>query len=324
MRKSHVVLGAGVLVGAAIGVAARRRTVERLGGHHARSLTVETDDGVRLAVDVEEPAAGASFAVVFAHGWVLNRHCWHYQREALSGQALLVSYDQRGHGLSGSGGTPTIERLGADLHAVVAAAVPEGMPVVLVGHSMGGMTIMALAASHPELFGSRVVGVGLLSTSAGQLGLPGSLGRLTPVVLERLRARAAFVDGRPWLKTSANLPVTRYLAFGRGARRDHVRFVNAMIAATPTAVMVGFFHGILAHDKAAALGALSRVETVVIVGSRDRLTAPAHARRIAALVPSARLVEVPGAGHMVGLERPAAVNRELQALLARAGQSAAS
>ena len=48
------------------------------------------------------------------------------------------------------------------------AVVPDG-PVVLVGHSMGGMTIVALAEQHPELFGDRIVGVALISTTAGGL-----------------------------------------------------------------------------------------------------------------------------------------------------------
>lgn len=324
MGFSRAALGAGLLVGAAIGIARRRgRPYEPLGGHQGRALTVETDDGVRLAVDVEEPPDPA-YAVVFAHGWVLNRHSWHYQREALSGRAVLVAYDQRGHGASstGPGAGHTIERLGADLRAVIEAAVPPGLPIVLVGHSMGGMTIMGLAAGHPELFGDRIKAVALVSTSAGRLGeggaLPGPVRRMTPLVLDRMRARARLVDARPAIKERANLPVTRYVAFGPKARHDHVRFVNRMIADTPTEVMVGFFHGMMAHDKLAALTALDRVRTLVMVGTHDRLTTPVHARRIAEAVPGARLVVVPGAGHMLAMERPETVNRELTALIARA------
>ena len=50
----------------------------------------------------------------------------------------------------------SIGQLGADLHAVLTAVAPGPGPVVLVGHSMGGMTIMALARLHPELFGPKV------------------------------------------------------------------------------------------------------------------------------------------------------------------------
>ncbi|GAA0362382.1 alpha/beta hydrolase [Microbispora corallina] len=325
---------AGLAVGLALGAARRRARAVReggrpaLGGVRGRALTVTTDDGVRLAVDVEDHP-DPEFAVVFAHGWVMSRDCWHFQREALAGRATLVFYDQRGHGESSACSVDacTIDRLGDDLAAVIREAVPEGLPVVLVGHSMGGMTIMALAARHPGLVAGRVVAAALLSTSSGMLdratfGLPGPLGRLaprvTPLVFERMLARAAVIDGRPALKARANLPVTRYVAFGRGAGRRHVRFVNAMAAATPTEVMVGFFRDFRVHDRRAALAALREVETLVMVGENDRLTPPVHSRRIAEALPDARFVVIPVAGHMIGLERPGRVGAELTALLARA------
>ncbi|WP_433249812.1 alpha/beta fold hydrolase [Streptosporangium sp. CA-135522] len=320
----------GLAVGAALGVVSRRRGARArtvLGGHRGRSVTVVTDDGVRLAVDVEE-AESPEFAVVLPHGWVMNRHCWHFQREALAGRATLVFYDQRGHGESSAGslGACTIDRLGDDLAAVIEKAVPEGLPVVLAGHSMGGMTVMAFAGRHPDVFTARVAGVALLSTSSGQLsgstfGLPGPIGRLvprvTPLVFDRMLTRATVIDRSAALKSRTNLPVTRYIAFGPRASREHVRFVNDMAAATPTEVTVGFFRDFLVHDKAAALAALGSVETLVMVGGRDRLTPPVHSRRIAAAIPGARLIVVPEAGHMIGLERPEVVNEALIGLLDR-------
>ncbi|MEU4830600.1 alpha/beta hydrolase [Streptosporangium sp. NPDC023615] len=336
---------AGLAAGTVLGVVARRRRAAagdpggglnagptggpggHLGAHGGRPVTVTTDDGVRLAVDVEE-AASPGVAVVFTHGWVMNRHCWHFQREALAGRATLIFYDQRGHGDSSAGALDacTVDRLGDDLAAVIEAAVPGGLPVVLVGHSMGGMTIMAFAERHPQTLAARVAGVALLSTSPGRLrdstfGLPGPIGRLaprvTPVMFERMLARGALIDRRPALRSRTNLPVTRYVAFGPRAPREHVRFVNDMAVATPTEVMVGFFRAFLVHDKLAALAALGPVETLVMVGERDRLTPAEHSRRIADALPGARLLVLPGAGHMIGLERPVAVNRELVALLDR-------
>ncbi|MFI9555902.1 alpha/beta fold hydrolase [Nonomuraea endophytica] len=314
----YKVLVTGLLLGVAVGLVARKRSSETLGGQLGRRLPVETDDGAVIDVDVRESGTPA-YAVVFAHGWVLNRHSWHYQREVLPDEAMLVGYDQRGHGASTAGpaGPCSIERLAADLEAVIDAAVPPGLPIVLVGHSMGGMTIMGLAARRPELFGDRVVAVALISTSSGRLA-EGLAGRTAPVLLNRLKARAALIDASPaLLRAGTNWPVTRLAAFGPKARGHHVRFINKMVAATPTEVMVGYFHAILAHDKLAALQALSRVETLVMVGERDRLTTPAHARRIAAALPDATLVVAPGAGHMLGLERPELVNAALKALIRR-------
>ena len=87
-----------------------------------------------------------------------------------------VYWDQRSHGRSERGACPggrtapvTIDQLGRDLKAVIDAAAPEG-PMVLVGHSMGGMTMMALADQFPELIRERVVGVAFVGTSSGRLG----------------------------------------------------------------------------------------------------------------------------------------------------------
>ncbi|GGO13872.1 lipase [Microbispora rosea subsp. aerata] len=333
MSKGRNAALAGLALGLAIGAARRVRTgrataAAARGGASGRRTTVTTDDGVRLAVEIDDHP-DPRCAVVFAHGWLMNRHCWRLQREALAGLGTLVFYDQRGHGDSSAGPleTCTIDRLGDDLAAVIEAAVPEGLPVVLAGHSMGGMTIMALADRHPGLVESRVAGAALLSTSSGGLAattfnLPGPLGRLAPrvttSVFESMLARAAVIDARPRLKGWTNLPVTRYVAFGKGASARHVRVVNAMAAATPTEVMVGFFRDFRVHDKHAALEALKRVQTLVMVGERDRLTPLAHGRRIAEALPDARFVRIPDAGHMIGYERTELVNRELAGLIMRA------
>src|SRR5262249_59440907 len=99
---------------------------------------------------------------------------WHYQRLGLAEMEhpslRMVFYDHRGHGRSGRSPRErsTIDQLGDDLAVVLDEVVPTG-PVALVGHSLGGMTIMALADRRPELFGGRVVGVALGCASTGQL-----------------------------------------------------------------------------------------------------------------------------------------------------------
>ncbi|XVQ86588.1 alpha/beta fold hydrolase [Microbispora siamensis] len=333
MNKGRNAALAGFALGLAIGTARRVQTrrakaAQAQNGAPGRRTTVTTDDGVRLAVEIDDHP-DPRCAVVFAHGWLMNRHCWQLQREALAGLGTLVFYDQRGHGDSSAGALEacTIDRLGDDLAAVIRAAVPEGLPVVLVGHSMGGMTVMALADRHPALVESRVAGAALLSTSSGGLdastfGLPGPLGRLaprvTPLLFESMLARAAVIDARPRVKGWTNLPVTRYVAFGKGASRRHIRLVNAMATATSTEVMAGFFRDFRVHDKFAALKALRQTRTLVMVGERDRLTPLAHSLRIAEALPDARFVRIPGAGHMIGFERPGLVRRELTGLIERA------
>src|SRR6195952_5859933 len=131
------------------------------------SRTVTTDDGVPLHVEVDEGPAGA-ITVVFSHRFTARLAEWDLQRAAVRDRARLVLWDQRGHGRSGWTRLTraTVDRTGQDLAEVLDAVVPTG-PVVLAGHSLGGMTIMALARRRPELFGDRVVGGFLLATPAG-------------------------------------------------------------------------------------------------------------------------------------------------------------
>lgn len=296
---------AGLLAGAEIGVVPRD-DVEGAApaeDRRVRPVTVITDDGVRLAAEVV--GGGSRVAVVFAHGRLVNRHYWQFQRAALAGTATLVLYDQRGHGRSARAfrDTCTIERLGDDLAAVIEQTLPCAMPVVLVGHSMGGMSIMSLAARRPGLFGSRIVGAALLSTSSGAPGALGPrLARVIPIFPDRMRERDPAMAARsPGVPAGATL--------GPHATRDHVRFVNDLVTADST---VGPPHDLLVHGRRAARPALRAVRMMIMVGSGDRLTPPVDGRRIAEALPEAVLTVVAGAGHLIGLERPDVVNRALR------------
>ena len=132
-----------------------------------RSSVVTTADGVDLAVREVGPA-DAPLTVVFSHGFCLRMAAFHFQRVRLEQewgeQVRMVFYDQRGHGQSAEAppDTYTIEQLGRDLEAVLAATAPKG-PVVLVGHSMGGMTVLSHARQYPQRYPTRIVGVALIS-----------------------------------------------------------------------------------------------------------------------------------------------------------------
>ena len=295
-----------------------------------RVRRVVADDGVPLHVEEVGPA-DAALTVVFCHGYTQELASWHYQRKALAqdNPGKLVFWDHRSHGKSGrsTAAHSTIEQLGRDLHAVVQATAPRGR-VVLVGHSMGGMTIMALAEQHAELFGTRVVGVALIGTSTGLLaevafGLPAVLRpvarRAVPLLTRGMRSRpAAFERGRR-LGTDLAFVISRRTAFGSGdVSPSLVEFVEQMTARTPVDVIAEFAETFLAHEKLAALGVLGRVETLVLAGNKDVITPVDLSRAIAAEIASAHLVVVEGAGHMVMLERAPLVTLHLRALVRRA------
>jgi pimeloyl-ACP methyl ester carboxylesterase len=292
------------------------------------SRTVTTDDGVPLHVEVDG-VDGALVTVVFSHGFTARLAEWELQRRALRNRARLVFWDQRGHGRSGW--TPltkaTIDRTGRDLGQILDATTPAG-PVVLAGHSMGGMSIMALARQRPDLFGSRVVGVFLLATSAGGLVETGVLGLAVKVVrrlgllslyLRFLQLIAPLLERFRRRGTALGRRVTRRLLFGENDAHPHdVRLVQELLEETPVPVTMAFYATFLDHDETAALEVLRRVPVTVVAATHDRLTPAAHGRRIAdVLGDGAELVVVPGAGHSVNLTRTQIVDDALNALMDR-------
>jgi pimeloyl-ACP methyl ester carboxylesterase len=304
-----------------------------LGSLRGPTVPVSTEDGLDLHVEVDEPDGdGSGLTVVFVHGYALNLDCWHFQRQALRGRHRLVFYDHRSHGRSSRSDDAhsTIDQLGRDLRRVLDVTTPRG-PVVLVGHSMGGMAIMALAEQAPRLFGKRVAGVALLTTSAGDLdrvtlGLPGLPGRMLhrvgPSALATLARAPAVVEHGRRAGSEFAYMLTRRFAFGRDVTPELADFTDAMLAATPIGVVAAFYPWLTEHNRYDALAALRRIPVLVVSATGDRLTPAAHSRELVRRMPSARLRELDGAGHMVMLECADEVNEALQDLLTRAAGEA--
>jgi len=332
--------------GGALRVAHRRSVISRRGaGDHtpfgslrSKPISVVTDDGVDLHVEVDEfvPPKRRSkvpeLTVVFIHGYSLNLDSWHFQRAAYRDQVRAVYYDQRSHGRSGRStpGHATIDQLAHDLMAVLDSVVPEG-PIVLVGHSMGGMTIIALAEQHPELFGDRIVGVSLISTTAGGLEphrvlapmLPSTVGGVLAQRVVSLLARGSrTVDGLRRVGRSVAMVATDELAFGGEVPASYVEFADRMLSSTPFEVVAEFFPNFSVLDKFETVKALSVVPTTIICGTEDKLTSIGHSRKLHAYIPGSSLLECDGAGHLVIMERHDEVNDELDHLLAAAGEKA--
>jgi pimeloyl-ACP methyl ester carboxylesterase len=302
-----------------------------------RTALVQADDGVLLSVEEIGPR-DAPLTVVFVHGYTLSMASWAFQRRTLAAElatanghrpdARLVFYDQRGHGASGRG-TPersTIDQLARDLDAVLTTRAPRG-PVVLVGHSMGGMTIMGLAALRPELFGSKVAAVALISTSSGQLaeltfGLPELLTRVRaaffPVAAWTMRWRPALAERTRRLAGDLVSAVTRSLSFASSDVDPALtRYVDAMIAGTPVDVIAEFYPALAGLDQTGSLEPLRGVPTLVLTGDADKMIPKEHSERIVERLPDSEYVVVADAGHMVLLEKPAEVSAALTRLLRR-------
>lgn len=282
-----------------------------------QAVSVTAADGVLLAATVHGPS-DAQATVVLLHGYELSQALWARQVLALRTarpDLRVVTYDHRGHGASGrtSATAATLQQLAHDLVSVLDAVAPTG-PVLLAGHSMGGMTLTALAEEHPSLLGPRVVGVAFVSSSSGRLedvtyGLPAPIARvgqkLLPLFNEQARRREESGRGKP-----ARPGITRLLV-GKGASRADIAATLEVMAACPAGTVADFHHTFTEHNRVEALAALSEVPVLVLCGTADRICPVSHSRAIAAALPHARLVVYPGAGHMLQLERADEVSRQL-------------
>jgi pimeloyl-ACP methyl ester carboxylesterase len=339
--------------GTAVAIARQQRAISHrpaahvpFGSLRSKPLTVVADDGLALHVEIDEVhppdrspkrrwgADAPEVTVVFVHGLCLNLDCWHYQRAAYRGLVRSVYYDQRSHGRSGRSGRAhaTIEQLGRDLKQVI-DHVASHSPVVLVGHSMGGMSIVALAEQFPELIGERVIGVGLISTTAGGLDpsrillpmLPTRLtGRVTRRAVSTLQRGHRAVDAARKAGAAIAAVATDRFAFGDEVSPELLEFVDEMLSATSFEVVADFFPSFGDLDKFDYVETLGRVPTSIICGTADKLTSVGHSRKLHSRIAGSRLLECEGAGHLVILERHDQVNAELDQLITAATSRAAA
>lgn len=283
---------------------------------------VATADGTRLNVVTygpDDPDADTGDVVVMVHGWTCNTSYWNPQINRFAQDHTVVAYDQRGHGRSELGrARPHVAMLGQDLNAVLDAVVPPGRRAILVGHSMGGMTIMSWAAQYPEKAASMISEVVLVSTAAKAVIQNHGL---VPLDLPRYTRPFEPAIGR--LVTSAPVPlphstygarIAHYAALGPHARAAHVAFVDDMIVNCPPRARARWGSAMGKLDVTAGLGAIT-VPTTVIVGTEDRLTPPSHAEQIAEQLSRngtlRDLVVLDDVGHMASIEAAERVNEVL-------------
>jgi pimeloyl-ACP methyl ester carboxylesterase len=336
------------IFGAAVGVAAAglatafaveralvRRSVNAPGDPHVeepfgdqpadRELTVTASDGTDLHVEIVEPAEPTDKpTIVFVHGFALDMGTFYFQRKELAerGEYRMVFYDQPGHGRSGKlqSGTYDIAALGRSLAAVLEETVPDGH-IILVGHSMGGMTIMAFAEQFPEWFGNRVTGVVLISTSAGlfdktQLGVTNLVARASapffPLWDKAAKLGGGTIDRARDASSDLAWLLTRRYGFGEARpSATLVTFVESMNSKTSVETLTKYLHTLYTHNRFPALDALRGVPVLVVVGTRDYLTPVTHSEEILKHLPEAELLKIENSGHVVMLEKADQVNEAL-------------
>ena len=305
---------AGVVSAAATWEVTRRRNLAELQQDPDRDVltaplpgigrTVTSADGTRLAVWEAGPPDGP--IVVFAHGWGMGVRFWLHQLRDLAVDHRVIAYDQRGHVASGHAvdGDYSADALAADLEAVLSACVPADRQALLVGHSMGGMSIIAWAAAHEGRVEDRSHGAILADTGVDQLTSTffTELG-VAKLVADALGVRA-FTSRLPLPHGPSPVShrVVSEVALGADAPPSAVALTEQLFLDLAADVRSAIGVTISELDLGHGVAKLT-VPTAVVVGTADRLTPPAHSRRLVEALPDGELVEFEGAGHQAPLER---------------------
>lgn len=304
---------------------------EPFGTLRGRSLIVRAEDGTELYTETDEPEGypADGVTVIFSHGFQINQDSWHFQRKHLREAGVRAVYwDQRCHGRSrrGDPANSNIDQLGRDLAAVIAVTAPKG-PIVLVGHSMGGMTIIALAAQHPELFGPRVKAALLCGTSAGgfntvTFGMPAAFASFAHAHLSDvaglIASRKELIQSLQSGSSQGSAAFTKLTQLGPKAPKSVAAFLASMMAKMPLDAMVEFLPAMEAYEHHDDLPALSAIKVTVLTGDRDTVLPQSHGRSIANSIDGAEFWVLDGVGHLAPLEAPAKVNNRLDDLVAKA------
>jgi pimeloyl-ACP methyl ester carboxylesterase len=283
----------------------------------ADGVEIPGADGAVLHVETEGAAEGP--ILVFTHGWGLSARIWAEARANLAARFGLVFWDLPGLGRSGR---PTagysVEGFAEDLHAVI-DSLPEDRPVILVGHSIGGMTVQAFCARHPELLNRRVAAIVLENTTHTNpletMALSRILKPLQPLIelalkLDMVLSPALWVmNWQAWLSGSTHV-AARLVGFGTRPTREQLDRTARLPTKNSPAVQA---RGNLAMLHWSVTDRLARIDVpaLVFVGGRDLITRDDAGEAIAAALPQGRLVRVEDAGHMGPVETAAFYSEQI-------------
>jgi pimeloyl-ACP methyl ester carboxylesterase len=314
-----VAAAAGTAAVAAVAMAGRRwaATPDATGGRplglpDVEESTLRTEDGAELAVAVAGAHTGGP-TVVLVHCWTGDQRVWAPVARRLADDHRVVLYDHRGHGRSTVGGAGlTLEALADDLRAVLDHL--DVRDAVVAGHSMGGMTAQVFAIRHPEVLRERVAGLVLVATACEGIRSPAGL-TIGPSTIGH--PVTGMLMGRPGTGR-----VLVRSTVGQAACAAHLDAVLETFLATAPSVRVSFLQAMLAMDLTGGLPGVD-LPVEVVCGTRDLITPPARSRRMAELLPRARLEMIPGAGHMLPFEAPDRLAAIIRGVAAPAPEPAA-
>jgi 3-oxoadipate enol-lactonase len=232
--------------------------------------------------------------IVFAHGCLLSCRMFDGIVAALKERFRCVTFDFRGQGQSAIPASGyDMDSLAEDTAALI--RLLGCAPCHFLGFSMGGFVGMRLAVEHPELLHSLI----LAGTSASP----------EPHAFRyRMLCWLAWLFG-PRAVTRWVMPVQFGQAFLNDPQRAEERQLwYERMATNDRLGSVRAAGGVIDRPDYSSLVSRVRVPTLIVAGEADRATPPAEAEKLHTLIAGSRLELIPGAGHAVPIEEPAAVS----------------
>lgn len=257
---------------------------------------VERPDGTRLRCVY----AGTGPTVLLAHGYLLDLALYNrvFPRLVAAGRRV-IAFDQRGHGAS------TIGRDGLGSAALAGdyAALLTHFDVqggTLIGHSMGAFLSILLCLNEPALARRRLQAMVLIGGNAGSVARGSLQNRLQIPLLKSGLLR------RLWARPGVGGSMVKASLFGREPDPRWVEATRQILLRQLERLSFPMLSAMLDEDYYGRLGEIS-VPTTVLCGDLDRTCPRWHSERLGSALPSARLMWLPDAGHMVPYEAPDAI-----------------
>jgi 3-oxoadipate enol-lactonase len=245
---------------------------------------------------------GQGDPVILLHGFPLHRGIWKGQIETLAAKNRVIAFDLPGYGQASTFHCPeTLDGFTAIFDASAHAIASP--PAVLMGHSMGGYLALEQYGAHPE----RVRALILTSTRSEADSDEQAEKRHETIARLRQDGPGSFS-----VQTARNL-----LAPANASNPDLFTTVLQAIRSAPVSSLVATLLTLASRPDFTDFVASIQVPTLVIWGAEDRVIPPERSKALAAAIPGAKGVEIPGAGHLPFLENPAAYNQAVLEFLGK-------
>lgn len=271
----------------------------------AKTLVVTRDSGSQLQVEIYGDDSRPT--LLLTHGWSLNTSAWNYIKAELASRFRVVAWDLPGMGQSKgrSNGDYRLETMAHDLEAVIRATATE-KPLILLGHSIGGMIQQTFCRLHSDQLGTTVQGLVLLHTTYTN-PLRTCLGNGLMTALEKpliipmnyltigLSALAWLSNWQSYLNGTLHI-VTRFASFSGKQSRRQVNHGALLAAGSWPATVARGNLAMLAFNEEETLPEVA-IPVLVIGGEHDRMTLPSASGQLERLLPNSRPVSIDG-GHL--------------------------